>query len=531
MVTTFNRNFLAALLAAALPATLAGAPTMAWNLELPRGRTARTTVTVINRCHASHTFEVTGDPKAPWLSFPGAVSVSPPPGGSLTVDAVVDTRALEVGERQAQVTVRCLDCGSEIGCTQDRDLIEARLKVLWSEEDLRSLEQAEAFPGEVLAVLETGADGKALRQVEKSLSLKSESSFELSTIGRTVTLFRITAPGRGLAAVLGVLQKDPAVRFAQPNFLYQTEQSSTNDPYRDKQYALDRLGVSRVQDRTTGRGVNVAVLDSFVNAKHPDLAGIIGETVDFFSKARPSATEGHGTAMSGIIAARANNGIGIAGVAPDATLLAIRVCGSHSDRAREVCSSDAIARGMDFSIVRRARVANMSLAGSVYDPLVARLVYRAVEGGMVVVAATGNDGLEGTVRFPAALEPVIAVTAIDREDQLYHRANRGTRVDLAAPGVDIFSLASPQPFGATTGTSPATANVSGVAALVLQIRPDLSPADLRRLLEETARDLGPPGRDDQFGWGAVDVCRALSKLTEDAGFCRSTRLGLRLSRR
>jgi hypothetical protein len=500
-------------LAAAAP--LFAAPATAWNLELARGRTAPTTVTVVNRCHAAHTFQVTGDPKAPWLSFPGPTTVTPPPGGGLTVNALVDARELDPGDHRAAVTARCLDCGSELLCSQDRDVFDARLKVLWSEEDLRSLEPSEFFPGEVLAVLEAGADR---RKIEKQFSLRSESSFELPTIGATVVHFRTTGPERPLAAALGALQKDPRVHLAQPNFLYRVEQRSTNDPFREKQYALDSLGVSRVHDKTTGRGVTVAVLDSWVNPKHPDLPGAVTESTDFFSKARVVLTEGHGTAMAGIIAARSNNGVGIVGIAPGATVLSVRVCGSPSERAHEICSSDAIARGLDLSVARKARVVSMSLAGP-YDPLVARLVYRAAEGGIVLVAATGNDGL-ATVRYPAAYPPVLAVTAIDRQDRLYEKANRGARVDLAAPGVDVFTLAAPQWFGPTTGTSPAAAQVSGVVALLLQLRPDFSPAQVRQLLEETARDLGPPGRDEQFGSGAVDACRAVSKLTGDPTLCR-----------
>ncbi|HEY6146423.1 MAG TPA: S8 family serine peptidase, partial [Thermoanaerobaculia bacterium] len=116
-------------------------------------------------------------------------------------------------------------------------------------------------------------------------------------------------------------------------------------------------------------------------------------------------------------------------------------------------------------------------------------------------------------------DPVLAVTAIDRDDRLYARANQGARVDLAAPGVGIFTLA-PSDVEKTTGTSPAAAHVSGAAALLLQLRPDLAPAPLRRLLEETARDLGAPGRDDQFGHGAIDLCRAIAKLTGGESPCR-----------
>ena len=112
-----------------------------------------------------------------------------------------------------------------------------------------------------------------------------------------------------------------------------------------------------------------------------------------------------------------------------------------------------------------------------------------------------------------------AATAIDREDRLYARANQGRRVDVAAPGVGIFTLA-PMDVEQTTGTSPAAAHVSGAAALLIQLRPELSPAAVRQLLQETARDLGAPGRDDQFGYGAIDLCRAVAKLTGDDAVCR-----------
>ncbi len=500
------------------PAAFAAATATVWNLELPRGRTARTTVTVSNRCLAAHGFEVTGDPKAPWLAFPGATTVTVPAGGRVAVEASVDARRLDPGEHSAVVTVRCADCGAEPACTQNRDLFDARLKVLWSDEDLRSFRAEEVFPGEFLAVVEPTFDPKGFRQLEKRLGLDLASSFDLPTIGRRVLLLRASASAspQGVGEVVEGLQKDPSIRLAQPNFLYEVAQRSSDDPYRERQYALDHMGAARVEERATGRRVTVAVLDSLVNGKHPDLDGAVIERADFFARAAALATEGHGTAMAGIIAARAHNGIGIAGVAPGAVLLAVRVCGSPASHAHEVCSSEAVARGLDFSTGRGARVVNMSLAGP-FDPLVARLVYRSVEGGAVLVAATGNDG--AAVKFPAGYEPVIAVTAIDREDRLYARANRGPRVDIAAPGVDIFTLAA-QSFGPTTGTSPAAAHVSGAAALLLQVRPELTPAEVRRLLMETARDLGPPGRDDEFGSGALNVCRAISQLTGDAALCR-----------
>jgi subtilisin family serine protease len=475
---------------------------------------------VINRCFAAHSFATSVEPAGGFLSFPDAASPSIPPGKSVAVPAVVDARSLDPGEHRELVTVRCADCGSEPACAQNRDVFDARLKVLWSDEDLRRLPQEEAFPSEILVVVDPAADTKALGQLEKRLSLEAEFSFDLPSIGATVRVLRIAGRGTsaGPAGAVGALQKDPAVRLAQPNFRYRVEAEPAADPYRKRQWALDRLSAEKIHERATGRGVTVAILDSFVNAKHEDFARAVTETADFFRKSSGTLKETHGTAMAGIVAARSRNGVAIAGIAPEATLLSVRVCGAVPGEAIEVCSSDALTRGLDLAIARKARVVNLSLAGP-YDPLVARLAYRAVDAGLLVVAATGNDGLVGTVKYPAALEPVLAVTAIDRDDRLYAKANQGARVDVAAPGVGIFTLA-PMDVEQTTGTSPAAAHVSGAAALLIELRPLLTPAAVRQLLRETARDLGAPGRDDQFGYGAVDLCGAIAKLTGDDSVCR-----------
>ncbi|HYK41545.1 MAG TPA: S8 family serine peptidase [Thermoanaerobaculia bacterium] len=509
-------------MAAALPAAAAPDPAapLVWNLELARGRTAKTTVTVVNRCFSAHAFQTSVEPAGGFLSFPEPSSPAIPPGKSVSVAALVDARTLDPGEHRELVTVRCADCGSEPACAQNRDVFDARLKVMWSEEDVRRLSNEDAFASEVLVAVNTSADAKALRQLEKKLSLEPESSFELPSIGWTVRVLRIAggAASAGPVEAVAALQKDPAVRLAQPNFRYRVEADPAVDPYRKEQWALDRLGAEKIHERTTGRGVTVAILDSFVNAKHEDFARAVAETADFFRKSFGTVKETHGTAMAGIVAARSRNGVAIAGIAPEATLLSVRVCGALPGEPIEVCSSEALARGLDLAIARKARVVNMSLAGP-YDPLVARLVYRAGDAGMLLVAATGNDGLVGTVKYPAALDPVLAVTAIDSEDRLYAKANQGSRVDVAAPGVGIFTLA-PYDVEKTTGTSPAAAHVSGAAALLIQLRPEISPPAVRRLLQETARDLGPPGRDDQFGSGAIDLCRAIAKLTGDDSVCR-----------
>jgi subtilisin family serine protease len=164
-------------------------------------------------------------------------------------------------------------------------------------------------------------------------------------------------------------------------------------------------------------------------------------------------------------------------------------------------------------------VINLSLGGPA-DLLLPRLVGRAVEVGIVVVAASGNAGPGAPPPFPAALSKVIAVTALDAREALYPQANRGEFIDLAAPGVEVMTTMPEERFNLVSGTSMAAAHVSGVVALALQLSPWLSPDEVQRILEETAEDLGSPGKDRLFGSGRVDACRAAQRLVGAALVCR-----------
>jgi subtilisin family serine protease len=217
------------------------------------------------------------------------------------------------------------------------------------------------------------------------------------------------------------------------------------------------------------------------------------------------AAEIHGTAVAGIIAATADNGIGIYGVAPEAAVLAARACRPRvAGRAEGVCTSWSLARALDWALARQARVVNLSVAGP-RDPLLADLVARAHERGVVVVAAVGNLGPASEPTYPAALPTVVGVTAVDARAALYAAAVQGPFVSVAAPGVEVLSAQPGAGFAVLTGTSMAAAHVSGVAALLLQARADLGPAGVRRALEGHAQALGPG-----TGHGLVDGCRAVS---------------------
>ena len=142
-----------------------------------------------------------------------------------------------------------------------------------------------------------------------------------------------------------------------------------------------------------------------------------------------------------------------------------------------------------------------------------------MDRGIAVVAAAGNDGPQGRPGFPAALAKVVAVTAVDANEQLYPSATQGNFVQVAAPGVEIVSTGPGGKVMVSSGTSFAAAFVSGTAALLLQQEPQLSPSALQSLLESTAKDLGPAGKDPQFGSGLIDACRAATQLGANGIIC------------
>ena len=168
-------------------------------------------------------------------------------------------------------------------------------------------------------------------------------------------------------------------------------------------------------------------------------------------------------------------------------------------------------KSIDWAVANGARVINMSFAGP-HDPELALALAAAAKKGVVLVAAAGNAGPKSAPLYPAADPNVIAVTATDSNDQLFTHSNRGRHIAVAAPGVDILAPAPSGGYQMSTGTSIAAAHVSGIVALLLESKPDLTPQAVRKILLSTAKDLGPKGRDDQFGAGLADAYAAVQSL-------------------
>jgi subtilisin family serine protease len=249
-----------------------------------------------------------------------------------------------------------------------------------------------------------------------------------------------------------------------------------------------------------GDNVLVAVIDSGVDATHPELAGAVVGSLDTLKP--PFAAHDHGTAIAALIAGRER----LTGASPAARILAVRAFDPAGGSAEGTTFN--ILKGLDWSAARGARVINMSFAGPA-DPAIARSLAAARKKGIVLVAAAGNAGAKSAPLYPAADPNVIAVTATDSADKLFDGSNRGRHIAVAAPGVDVLIAVPNGGYQVSTGTSYSAAEVSGIVALMLQYKGTLSPDQVRDTLLATAKDLGPPGRDDDFGAGLTDAYGAL----------------------
>jgi type VII secretion-associated serine protease mycosin len=288
----------------------------------------------------------------------------------------------------------------------------------------------------------------------------------------------------------------------------------SDDPLRDEQWALDQLSAERVWTAARGSSQVVAVVDSGVDSTHPDLQGQVLAGTDFVTSTGDGSMDlyGHGTHVAGIIAARAGNGIGIAGLAPDVRILPVRVL----DASGSGWDSD-IAAGIIWAADEGARVVNLSLGGPDASDLMRLAVQYAVSGGAVVVASAGNERMDGNpVSYPAGFalpgELGVAATTEDRLSASF--SNTGPYVTVSAPGEWIMSTFKGG-YALKSGTSMAAPYASAAVALLRSVAPSLGPVDLVEALTSTATDLEGPGRDDATGYGLIDPEAALC----DVGHC------------
>jgi hypothetical protein len=365
-------------------------------------------------------------------------------------------------------------------------------------------------PNEIVVGLPASIPPQQTAAIARRNGFAPVDNGELAASGLTLQRWRV-ADGRPLADAIRGLQGEADIQTAQPNYRFRLAQAAGVSQSADSlsvQYAPAKLHLPQAHRLSTGQGVLVAVIDTGVDRLHPEIAGAIAGTFDAIGAREPP--DAHGTAIAGAIIAHGR----LVGTAPAARILAIRAFTTAGPDAE--ATTMTVVRSIEYAIAQGARVINMSFAGA-YDPVISRSLAQARRKGIVLVAAAGNAGPDSPPLYPAADPNVIAVSATDVDDHLLDVANRGRQIALAAPGVDVLLPAPGARYQIATGTSFAAAHVAGIAALMLARNPQLGPEQVRQVLIATARDLGPKGRDDEFGAGLADALKAVTAAVNSGG--------------
>jgi serine protease len=360
-------------------------------------------------------------------------------------------------------------------------------------EDLLPATVSAAEPARIVTTT-VGRDGRPVISVKEATDRQSAA--------------RYVHDGRQTADAVSVEVDAPMYALGVP---------SGPDPYRARQWSVTKLNVAEAWKRSTGAGVTVAVLDSGVDARHPDLAANVLSGYDAITgQAGPSTDgNGHGTHVAGVIAAVTGNGAGISAIAPDARILPVKVLGADGSGNM----SDA-AEGIVWAADHGAEVINMSLGTTRRVAAVSTAIAYARTKGVVVVAAAGDSRRSGSpLSYPAADAGVIAVAATDAGDRYGGYSSAGSHVDVAAPGSGIlstFPTALGSAYRSMNGTSTASPHVAAVAAMVRAAGPALTPDQVETVLERSAVDLGAKGFDNDHGNGRIDPVAALDAVEHPA---------------
>jgi subtilisin family serine protease len=373
-----------------------------------------------------------------------------------------------------------------------------------------------ALAGELVLKLRAGtalsADGRALGPHADLLNtlLRDAGAGLARELGAHSATYRVrVGAGTDIGKLVAALARHPDVVYAEPNHLRRAMRTPS-DPVISQQWALRNIHAYEAWDITTGNNVTIALLDTGVSPSHPDLAGKLLQGYDFYNNdGDPSDDEGHGTYTAGVAAAESDNGVGIAGVCWGCNILPVKVLGSRGQ------GDDAtIAQGIRWAVDQGVRIISMSLGGPEDTQVMRDAVQYAHDRNVLIIAASGNGQADGNQpNYPAAYPSVLAVSATNSNDGVTGFSTTGSFVDIAAPGVGLWStIWNPRDgdtYGVENGTSASCPHVAGAAALALTLRPDLSADQLTELLEAAADDQGAPGKDPEYGYGRLNLLRTV----------------------
>lgn len=328
------------------------------------------------------------------------------------------------------------------------------------------------------------------------------------------------------------LQYNDDVLWLEPNHVVYAADIVPNDNfYNAQQENLRVIGLPSAWELTTGERIPVAIIDTGVDLDHPDLVhniwvnsaeipdnafdddgnGFVDDVVgwDFVNDdSIPQDDNSHGSFVAGIVAAQSNNVTGIAGVSWYAQIVSLKVLNNVGTG-----NSADVAEAIIYAADNGVSIINLSLETELESQVLADAVDYAVNEGCLLIAAVGNGG--GAVAYPAKFPDVLAVSATNNNDVPWTFSNQGAEVDIAAPGVDIFSTNRLGSYSdGLNGTSFAAPHVAGVAALVMSVDSQLTAVQVRQILITTSTDVWSPGWDLLTGWGRLDADAALRKASE-----------------
>ncbi len=323
------------------------------------------------------------------------------------------------------------------------------------------------------------------RALARDYSLREAATWPIALLDVHCLVYELPAAAdRG--ELIAALARDARVESVQPLMDFETAAGAYNDPYAQLQRNVQQMDVVEAHAMSRGAGVRVALIDTGVQTNHPDLPATLIARNFVDNDAGSFRGDAHGTAVAGVIAAVPDNGIGIVGIAPDVSLLAYKACWRAAPIGiKAVCNSFTLAQAIAAAIEARADIINLSLDGP-SDPLLTRLIRRALDAGIIVVGAVPPDGRRDT--FPTDIAGVIAADAIENAPVAdaggsagAAAARAGTRV-LRAPGRDVLSLAPEDHYDFYSGSSLATAEITGIIALLRSERSRLTAPEALALL-------------------------------------------------
>ena len=367
---------------------------------------------------------------------------------------------------------------------------------------------ASAVPNQLIVKFRTDRGRQALLQ-------ELGPRYGLKAIKRIARVDALVCACTDHQGALAALAKHPDVLYAEPNWRaratgmaggrgMQAPVIGAGDELLKDLWGMAKINAAAGWARGGGKGATVAVVDTGVDYRHPDLAGRVDKGRDFANDDDDAMDDqGHGTHVAGTIGAGLGNG-GVVGVAPNVSIVAVKVLGGDGSGSYE-----GVASGIVYAADRGVDVISMSLGGPAGAKVIEDAVKYAQDKGVLVVAAMGNENT-ASPSYPAAVPGVLAVGATTSADKRSSFSNFGKHIAVAAPGSDILSSVPGGKYDTYSGTSMATPHVSGLAAVVKAAYPQLDAGGLRARIEKGTVDLGAGGFDPYFGHGRIDVARTLA---------------------